>query len=188
MAKKEPGTRWGLGASAAIWMLRYVHRVWLLLERRLYKILVVAQVACYAEPLRVNGYSRVTANTYLGANVNMNGLRVRGRGKLTIGDNFHSGTGCLIITEVHNYNDGSALPYDETYIVKDVVIEDNVWLGSNVIILGGTWLGEGSIVQAGAVVVSDVPPCAIVGGNPARVFKHRDMEHYRQLKAQGRYF
>lgn len=47
--------------------------------------------------------------------------------------------------------------------------------------------GEGAIIQAGAVVVKDIPPYAIAGGNPAKVFKYRDKEHYETLKAQGKF-
>ena len=43
-------------------------------------------------------------------------------------------------------------------------------------------IGEGVIVAAGSVVTKDVPPCAIVGGNPAQVIKYRDQQHYYQLK------
>jgi tetrahydrodipicolinate N-succinyltransferase len=41
------------------------------------------------------------------------------------------------------------------------------------VILPGVTLGDGAIVAAGAVVTTDVPPYAIVGGNPARVIKSR---------------
>jgi chloramphenicol O-acetyltransferase type B len=92
-----------------------------------------------------------------------------------------------MLTDIHNYDAGAAIPYDNTFIIKDIVIEDNVWLGARVIILGGVTLGEGAIVQAGSVVTKDVPKCAIVGGHPARVFKYRDIEHYEALKAQGRF-
>ncbi|MBR5589795.1 MAG: 2,3,4,5-tetrahydropyridine-2,6-carboxylate N-succinyltransferase, partial [Phascolarctobacterium sp.] len=55
-------------------------------------------------------------------------------------------------------------------------------------ILPGTHIGEGVIVQAGAVVHGEIPPYAIVGGNPAKVFKYRDIEHYNKLKAEGKFY
>lgn len=138
-------------------------------------------------PIRINGYSLVTANTHIGRNVNMNGLRIEGHGKVIIGDNFHSGPQSLIITGFHNYDSGEAIPYDNSNILKDVTIEDNVWIGTRVILLGGVTLGEGSIIQAGSVVVSSIPPYAIAGGSPAKVFKYRDIEHYQRLKQAGKF-
>ena len=41
------------------------------------------------------------------------------------------------------------------------------------IVMGGVRIGDGAIVAAGAVVTKDVPPCAIVGGNPEKVIKYR---------------
>jgi acetyltransferase-like isoleucine patch superfamily enzyme len=113
-------------------------------------------------------------------------MRVRGDGRVEIGDYFHSGDGCQIITHVHNY-EGEAIPYDATMINKPVTIEPFVWFGSNVLVLGGVRIGEGAIVQAGAVVVRDVPRCAIVGGNPATVFKTRDVARFERLKAEGKF-
>lgn len=123
----------------------------------------------------------LTKNTILNYNPNFNGMNIKGGGEVLIGNNFHSGVGCLIITQNHNYN-GSSLPYDNTYILKDVVIGDNVWLGDRVIILGGVNIGEGAIIQAGAVVVNNIPDLAIAGGNPAKVFKYRDKDLYYKLK------
>lgn len=137
--------------------------------------------------LKVNWISSVTSRTILGDNVNFNGMKILGHGKVTIGDNFHSGEDCLIITSNHNFDSGETIPYDGTNIIKDTKIEDNVWLGSRVVILPGVSLGEGCIAQAGSVIVKDVPPCAIVGGNPAVVFKYRDKDHYYKLKALGRF-
>lgn len=54
-----------------------------------------------------------------------------------------------------------------------VIIGDDVWLGHGAIVLSGVTVGTGAIVAAGSVVVSDVPPCAIVGGNPARIVRMR---------------
>ncbi len=52
-----------------------------------------------------------------------------------------------------------------------VIIEDDAWVGLNATILKGVTLHRGAIVAAGAVVTQDVPPFAIVAGNPARVVR-----------------
>lgn len=56
---------------------------------------------------------------------------------------------------------------------KAVVIGNDVWIGVNVIIKNGVKIDDGSIIGAGAIVTKDVPPYAIVGGNPARIIKYR---------------
>jgi acetyltransferase-like isoleucine patch superfamily enzyme len=137
--------------------------------------------------LTVNGPSRVTRDTVLGNNVNFNGMAVRGGGTVTIGDNFHSGPDCLIMTRNHNYDNGSAIPYDDTYTYKEVEIGDNVWFGARVTVIPGVTIGEGAIIQGGSTVTSDIPKGAIAGGHPAEVFDQRDMEHYERLKAKGKF-
>jgi acetyltransferase-like isoleucine patch superfamily enzyme len=153
-----------------------------------YKRKVLKNVVSYQEPLKVNGYSFVNKNTYLGKNVNFNGMKIKGDGKVIIGNNFHSGQDCVMITSYHKYDGGDAIPYDtKENIDKDIIIEDNVWLGDRVIVLGGVKIEEGSIVQAGAVVIKDIQKYSIVGGNPAKVFKYRDIEYYEKLKKEGKF-
>lgn len=165
---------------------------WLRVDRNatrwLWTRLVRAQARQVGPGLVVNGPSHVTSNTTLGTNVNFNGLRVMGSGTVVIGDNFHSGEDCLLIAQFHNFDTGSALPYDHTAIPRDIHIGDNVWLGARVIILGGVHIGEGAVIQAGSCVVSDIPRCAVAGGHPAAVFKQRDLEHYERLKREGKFF
>lgn len=134
------------------------------------------------------GFSYVTPNTIIKDNVNFNGMRIMGNGNVTIGSYFHSGIENLIITQNHNYDKGDAIPYDKTYIYKDVEIGDFVWLGSRVMILPGTKIGEGAIIQGGSVVRGEIPAYAIAGGNPAKVFKYRDIEHFKKLKAEGKFY
>lgn len=105
----------------------------------------------YGDNFKVNGESYTTPNTVLGDNVNFNGMKIQGSGRVIIGDNFHSGIECMIISSIHNYDEGNAIPYDNTVISKDVIIEDNVWLGNRVIILPGVTLGEGSIIKREAL-------------------------------------
>ena len=45
-----------------------------------------------------------------------------------------------------------------------------------------------AIIQSGSVVVSDIEPCSIAGGHPAKVFKKRNEEHYFQLKTEQKFF
>ena len=140
----------------------------------------------YKEPLKIGGRVSFNADTYLGKNCNFNGFRVDGTGKIIIGNNFHSGTDIIAITSNHNY-EGECLPYDDIDIKKTIIIEDNVWIGSKVTILGGVTIGEGSIIQAGSVVSKSIPKYAIAGGNPAKPFKYRDIEHYEKLKKEGKF-
>lgn len=152
-----------------------------------YKRRVRKQASLSGSPLKVNRLTSLNKNTKLGDNVHFNGLEVIGPGTVIIGDNFHSGSGCKIRTQTHNYDSGDAIPYGNDYVVEKVVIENNVWLGENVTILPGITIGEGAIVQTGSVVVSDVPECAIVGGHPAEVFDYRDRDHYEMLKEEGKF-
>jgi len=119
--------------------------------------------------------------------VHFNGLDVKGVGNVRIGDNFHCGPDCLLLSSFHNYDNGKTIPYDCKHIKKDIIIEDNVWLGTRVIILGGVRIGEGAIIQAGSVITKDVPKCAIAGGHPANIFKYRDKKHYYKLKKHKRF-
>lgn len=149
------------------------------------KVKKVANVV--GNDLKVNGPSYVTPKTELGNNVNFNGIKIQGHGKVIIGDNFHSGIECMLITDIHNYDNGKSIPYDETVISKDIIIKDNVWIGNKVTILAGVTIGEGAIIQAGSVVVKNIPKYGIAGGHPAKIFKYRDKEHYEQLKKEKRF-
>ncbi len=60
----------------------------------------------------------------------------------------------------------------------DVVIGSDVWLGSQALILSGVGIGHGAVVAARAVVTRDVPPYAIVAGNPARIVRYRMSEEH----------
>ena len=156
--------------------------------RIMFTFFVKRTVKKHGENIRANFYTRLTPQTTLGNNVHFNGMIIRGTGNVTIGDNFHSGKEILLVNSYHKYDGGNAIPYDtQESISKAIVLENNVWLGDRVTILGGVTIGEGAIIQAGAVVVSNIEKYGIAGGNPAKVFKTRDIEHYEKLKSEGKF-
>ena len=55
----------------------------------------------------------------------------------------------------------------------DIVVGSDVWIASNALILSGVTIGDGAVVGMGAVVLGDIPPYAMVFGNPARVVAKR---------------
>ena len=172
-------------------IIRFFGGIYYVTRRRFYiwfrtnRLKRIAQ-KCGKNPY-VGGKSCFTGKIYLGDNCNFNGMCIQGGGTVIIGNNFHSGIECMMVTQNHDYDTGEAIPYGIGFEYKTIIIEDNVWLGNRVIITGNTRIGEGAIVAAGSVVCKDVPPFAIVGGNPAKIIKYRDIEHYDQLKKQRKF-
>lgn len=61
-------------------------------------------------------------------------------------------------------------------------IGNDVWFGAHSLVLRGVTIGDGAVIGAGAIVTKDVPPYAIVGGNPAKLIKMRfDSETIKDL-------
>ncbi len=55
----------------------------------------------------------------------------------------------------------------------DIKIGNDVWIGMNALILSGIEIGDGAVIGAGSVVLKNVEPYAIVGGNPAKLIRYR---------------
>ena len=87
----------------------------------------------------------------------------------------------FVLNAEHSIKYISSYPYrnkiikggDEATSKGDIIIDDDVWIGYGSTILSGVHLSQGAVIAAGAVVASDVPPYAIVGGVPAKVIKYR---------------
>lgn len=74
----------------------------------------------------------------------------------------------------HNYDIIGKAMWDSGKAQKSmIIIEDDVWIGHGAILLSPLRISRGAIVAAGSVVVKDIPPYAIVAGNPAKIVKMR---------------
>ncbi len=113
---------------------------------------------------------------------------LQARGGITIGDSSILGSRVVVLSHNHNYRDPSTLPYDEQEIVRPVVLGRYVWVGMGSMICPGATIGDAAVVLIGSVVTGDVPPMAIVRGNPAVVVGKRDEERTRELMEKGRSF
>ena len=131
--------------------------------------------------------STVTPATTIGDFSGMSDTHIHGAGEVVIGSHTFLSEGTLVFSQNQNYDTDTMLPFGHDWTLKPVHIDDCVWVGVRCIILPGTHIGEGAIIQAGSVVHGEIPPCAIAGGNPAKVFAYRNREHYDELRRQGRY-
>lgn len=86
-------------------------------------------------------------------------------GKIKIGDNCMFGNNLVIVDHNHKKNDL------KNFIVKDIVIGNNVWVGANSVILPGVTIGDNSIIAAGSVVTKNIGANETWGGVPAKRIK-----------------
>jgi len=88
-----------------------------------------------------------------------------------MGSNCVVSAGAFVCTATHDITS----PIFEL-VTRPVVMGDGVWVAGNAIVLPGVTLGEGAVVAAGAVVTKDVDAWTVVGGNPAKVLKRRELK------------
>jgi acetyltransferase-like isoleucine patch superfamily enzyme len=119
----------------------------------------------YSENISIGDYSKI-----------LDGAFFDGVGGIEVGECTVIAPNCTIITSNHNYKSSEFLPYDNSFIMKKVKIEDYCWIGRNVLILPGVTIGKASIVAAGSVVTKSIPEYSIYGGNPATLIQNRDIE------------
>jgi acetyltransferase-like isoleucine patch superfamily enzyme len=90
-----------------------------------------------------------------------------------IGDDCLIAPGCHITDVNHGFRDPDKLIRQQEYPSREIVIEDDVWLGTGVSILPGVRIGKGSVIGARSVVTKDIPPYSIAVGVPAKVIQKR---------------
>jgi acetyltransferase-like isoleucine patch superfamily enzyme len=96
--------------------------------------------------------------------------------KITIKNNVFIGGGCRIYdSDFHSihYQDRNQIE-DNNINVKEVIINNNVFIGAFSLILKGVIIGENSVIGAGSVISKSIPPNEIWAGNPAIKIKNLD--------------
>lgn len=77
-------------------------------------------------------------------------------------------------------------PAHDALCKGEIIVDDEAWIGMNATIVSGVHIGMGAVVAAGSVVTKDVPPFALVGGNPARFIKWRIPEELIERRSRIR--
>ncbi len=89
---------------------------------------------------------------------------------------------CFLLGGNHYYKRFTTYPFKaifigdhiiETTTKGKIIVGDDVWIGVEAFIMPGVKIGQGAVIAAKSVVTKDVPPYAIVGGNPATIIKYR---------------
>lgn len=92
-------------------------------------------------------------------------------GPVTIGSHVNLAQGITITALNHNFDDSEKRIDQQGISTKEVVLEDDIWVGANAVILPGVTIGNHAVVAAGAIVTKDVPPHSLVAGVPAKVIR-----------------
>jgi len=143
----------------------------------------------YGKNIKIDGGVGIAApeRMIIGDNAGIShGCHINAVGGCHLGRGCQMGPQVTILTVDHQYTERESLPFDSARLIKPVYIEDYVWIGARAVIMPGVRIGEGAIVAMGAVVSQDVPPLAIVSGNPAKVVMYRSKVEYDAAKESGR--
>lgn len=108
-------------------------------------------------------------------------------GGIHIGDYVGIGSKSILVSFAHNYLRPEYLPYDNVITLKPIIIRDFVWIGFAANIMPGVEIGEGAIVAMGATVIKNIPPLAVVAGNPAEIVGYRNQKQYERCKKDHKF-
>jgi len=114
--------------------------------------------------------------------------QLHGRGDIIISAHVIISSEVIILSSMHHYENAKMMPYDNTEILKPVIIGRCTWIGIRAIIMPGVEIGEGSVVGAGSVVTKSCLPGSILAGNPAQLIKQRDMQHYQNCVKNEQFY
>jgi maltose O-acetyltransferase len=123
---------------------------------------------------------RVKHNADISLNVKIGDYSELGQHSLihadvTIGNYVIMGPNVKIYTRNHNFSDLSVPIALQGKSSQPTFVGNDVWIGANVVITAGVTVGDHAIIAAGSIVTKSVPKFAIVGGNPAKLIKYRNV-------------
>lgn len=97
-------------------------------------------------------------------------------GGVRIGNFVGIGAGAKIWSVNHKYEDPDVPWLKQGWEYKEVIIEDDAWIGANAFVMPGVTVGKGAILSAGTILSKSIPPYSIAAGNPGRVIGWRKKE------------
>lgn len=121
---------------------------------------------------RINLIVKKNARLVIGNNCGMSNCSIFCSTKISIGNNVMIGGSVKIWdTDFHSiYPEIRRTPHDHG-ISREIIINDNVFIGAFAIVLKGVTIGENSVIAAGSIVSKDIPPNEIWGGIPCKKIK-----------------
>jgi acetyltransferase-like isoleucine patch superfamily enzyme len=124
-------------------------------------VMVNRNVTIWVNSLKAGDHVQINPNTCI-------------YGAVEIGDYVMIAPNCMLAGGNHGIVDNDIpMIFQESSNKGAIVIEDDVWIGANCSILDGVRVGSGAVIGAGSVVTKDVPPKAIMVGNPAKLVGFR---------------
>ena len=116
------------------------------------------------------------AEIVIGDNVQISGASIVASQSIKIGNNVLIGAGACIWDNDFHPTNAKERSIDPGMNIrsKEILIEDNAFIGARAIILKGVNIGQNAIIGAGAVVHSDVEENSVYSGNPAKFIKKLD--------------
>ena len=92
-------------------------------------------------------------------------------GPVSIGSHVNMAQGITVSALNHNFSDGGKRIDQQGITTRQIIIEDDVWIGANATVCGGVTIGAGTVVGAGSVVTKDLPAGVLAAGVPCRVIR-----------------
>lgn len=124
---------------------------------------------------KIGAFVEIQKNAKVGRNCKISSHTFICEG-VTIEDEVFVGHGVMFVNDTYPRATiaGGTLQTEEDWTVEPTLVKKGSSIGTNSTILARVTIGEGAIVGAGSVVTKDVPPKAIVAGNPARLIRFLD--------------